>query len=151
VVGWASVTEFAVTTRFHLLSRWALPLAIALGSGLGGVARVAIGLAVGSPANAGIPFAILAVNTMGSLLIGAAAALFTAHGGLHRYPIAHPFFMAGFCGGFTTFSVFSLQTLQLLRAGQAPTAILYAALTLGLAIAAVWVGHRIGLRCNRRQ
>ncbi len=58
--------------------------------------------------------------------------------------------MAGFCGGFTTFSFLSLQTLELLQAGRIAAAGLYASLTLAGALTAVWLGYAAGTRLNRR-
>jgi CrcB protein len=80
------------------------------------------------------------VNAMGALAIGGYAERF----GLLDMPSETPpgrfFFMAGFLGGFTTFSVFSLEMIMLVREGHGTWAIGYGALSLFVWIVAVWVG-----------
>lgn len=125
-------------------------LAVALGAGVGGVARVLVGAGAAHLPGPDFPYGVLIVNIAGSLLIGFLAALTAPCG---RWPMgaaARQFAMAGCCGGFTTFSFFSLQTLELLRAGRAGAALLYAGLTLVLALAAVWLGHTAAQSLNRR-
>lgn len=117
---------------------------IALGSMLGSLCRFAV--QQGLPADAGglVPLGTLAVNSLGSLLIGWFAALsFPQHhpmAALHR----RQFVMTGFCGGFTTFSIFSLETLQLIEAGAWVAAWSNLGLTTGLALAAVSAGFYLG-------
>ena len=91
-------------------------LVVALGGALGSVARYAVAVAA-MPISGSLPWGTMLINIAGSFLIGFVGTLTLAHG---RYPLpetARLFVMVGFCGGFTTFSSFSLQTLDLLRAG----------------------------------
>jgi CrcB protein len=109
-------------------------LAVAAGSAIGGVFRYAlvvsfdqvtkIGPAKGAAA---FPYGTLLVNVSGSLLIGAIAGWLVAVDGTDAAwsETRKLFWMAGVCGGFTTFSAFSLQTLGLLQAGNLRLAILY--------------------------
>jgi CrcB protein len=88
---------------------------IALGSALGGMSRYGVSRAVAVQIGETFPWGTLAVNIAGSFLIGFIAALFGPDSRLLLSPNARNFLMVGFCGGFTTFSSFSLQTLDLFR------------------------------------
>lgn len=119
---------------------------IAIGSALGGVARYGVGQLVGQRL-AAFPLATLLVNVLGSLAIGVAAAI-----SLQIKPssaqLTRELVIIGFLGGFTTFSAFSLQTLDLLRAGRLPLALANIASSLVLCLLAVWLGHVLGLRLS---
>jgi CrcB protein len=115
-------------------NRMQLILAVGLGSAIGAVARWLCSLAILGLSTTGIPWSTLFVNFSGSFLIG-----YLAHrlelGHLHSLrPVISHFWMPGFCGGFTTFSLFSLETLQLWQQGQVQTA-----LTLLLLSPPLWV------------
>ena len=115
---------------------------IALGSAIGGAGRHWCNtLATGAFGNA-LPWGTIAVNVTGSFLIGFLASMdsFPDRFGLPG-PEARAFLMVGVCGGYTTFSAFSLQTLDLLRAGQWPQALGNIALSVALCLVAVWLGH----------
>lgn len=116
--------------------------AVALGSGVGALARYGAATALGG---AGFPWGTLAVNVAGSFLIGLLAALTAPGGRLPAGPAARFFLMAGFCGGFTTFSTFALDAFLLLGAGAQGAAAAYVAATAGLALAGVAGGWRLGL------
>lgn len=120
------------------LPAWRLYLSVGIGGALGGGGRYLLGLALAGP---GLPWATLLANCIGSLLIGWYAAL-PAQSRWTREPV-HIFVTAGFCGGFTTFSLFSLETLSLLqqswRAG-----LFWAATSLLLWLASVTLGYRAG-------
>ena len=88
---------------------------IGLGSALGGLARYLCGVAV-SQWSGQFPWGTLLVNVLGSLVIGCFATLTGPDGRLYVRTTGRQFVMIGICGGFTTFSAFSLETLQLLRA-----------------------------------
>jgi CrcB protein len=123
-------------------------LCIGLGGALGSVARFALAGAVGRWAGAGFPWGTLLVNVSGCFVIGFFAAL-TAPGG--RWPVGAPGrqgFMAGVLGGFTTFSAFSLQTLELAQAGRWLPAGGYAGASVVLCLLAVWLGHAAAMAVN---
>ena len=97
--------------------------AIALGGALGAVARYSISTYMGKLTGAGFPFGTLAVNVLGSFLMGFCAVLIIEHLKMPGY--WREFVMVGFLGALTTFSTFSLDGLNLLQNGQINTAILY--------------------------
>ena len=117
------------------LSAWVL-----LGSALGGLARYWMAILVGWLLGPSFPWGTLLINVLGSLVIGAAGAATDAR----EHATFRAFLMVGICGGFTTFSSFSLQTLELLQAGRAPAALAYAGLSFGLCLLAVWAGWALG-------
>lgn len=110
---------------------------IALGSALGGVSRYALGSWILDKFGSALPWGTLCINVLGSALIGLFAA--TVKPASWRQ-----FLMVGLCGGFTTFSSFSLETLTLLREGHAGRAGTYIALSVLVCLAGVWAGHLIG-------
>jgi CrcB protein len=120
---------------------------VAAGSVFGGVARhlVALVLATG----AGFPWATLFVNVIGSLVIGFYATLSGSDGRLAASVQQRLFVMTGFCGGFTTFSAFSFETLMLFRVGMARTALIYIVVSVIGWLLAVWLGHLLAVRFNR--
>jgi len=94
------------------------------------------------------PWAILIVNVTGSLLIGF---LYAATGPEARWPIGSELrevLMVGFCGGYTTFSAFSLQTLHLLKHGDWFKAGGNVLGSVALCLVAVWLGHLAGIAAN---
>jgi CrcB protein len=121
---------------------------IALGGALGSVGRYWLSGFVTERAGGTFPWGTLLVNVTGSFLIGLFAALTEPGGRRYLSPAGRQFFMYGVCGGYTTFSSFSLQTLELLREGEATHA---AANVLGsviLCMLAVWLGYLLGLSLN---
>lgn len=120
---------------------------IALGGALGTIARywVAVGML---PLSRSLPWGTIAINIVGSFIIGFFGTL-TLTSGRHPLPEgARLFVMVGFCGGFTTFSSFSLQTLDLLRGGAWTRALLNIALSVLLCLAAVAAGHALAAQFN---
>jgi CrcB protein len=113
---------------------------IAIGSALGGVARYACSSLVAGWVGETFPFGTLLVNVVGSFIIGFFAALTGPDGRLMVAPDARQFVMVGLCGGYTTFSSFSLQTLALMRTGDLTGAAWNVAASVGLCMAAVWLG-----------
>jgi CrcB protein len=111
---------------------------IAVGSALGGVSRYLLGGVIQRAAAAGFPIGTLVVNITGSFLLG----LFL------RYAVDTPtltpewraFLTVGFCGGYTTFSTFSYETVALLEDGQWGRAATYVGLSLALALLGVMLG-----------
>jgi len=117
-----------------------LYLAVALGSALGAVARYLCSAALIALMGEGFPWGTLAVNVLGSFLIGFYATLVAAAGGGRANPVRTQFVIAGFCGGFTTFSIFSLETLLLLERQDFQLAALNVSLSIVLWLLAVWAG-----------
>lgn len=108
---------------------------VALGGALGAVLRYAVSLI---PVRGGFPVLTLLTNLLGALLIGfiaGAAEISEPSPGLILFA------KTGLCGGFTTFSTFSLESYTLIKAGQKGTAVLYIALSVGLCLLGIWLGH----------
>jgi CrcB protein len=118
-----------------------LYLAIALGGALGSVARFAVSGFVANHYGETFPWGTLVVNIGGSFVIGFFATLTAPEGRTLVGPTARQFFQTGVLGGFTTFSSFSLQTLNLARDGELARAAGNAAGSLGSCLVAVWLGH----------
>ena len=123
-------------------------LVIFLGSGLGGLARWWLAGWVGSQAGHTFPWGTLVVNVTGSFLIGVFATLTGPEGRWVAPLMLRQFFMLGICGGYTTFSSFSLQTLQLMQEGQWLRATANTVLSVVLCLAAVGLGHALAVVLN---
>lgn len=121
---------------------------IAIGSALGGMARYWCSGMVARLIGETFPWGTLAVNVVGSFVIGFFATLSGPDGRLLVSTTARQFVMVGICGGYTTFSSFSLQTLNLVRDGEW----LYAGLNIGasvvLCLLSVWMGHILATHLN---
>ena len=126
-----------------------LYLAVGLGSAIGSGARVAVSLGMVHWLGHGFAWGTLTVNVLGSFLIGLYATLTEPDGRLMASPATRQFVLAGFCGGFTTFSIFSLETLLMVEAGAFGRAGLNVGLSIVLWLLAVWIGYRLGMRLNR--
>ena len=114
---------------------------IAVGSALGGMARYWLTGLVAILFGVQFPWGTILINIIGSFVIGFFATL-TAH----RWPAPfelRAFVMVGLCGGFTTFSAFSLQTLELARFGRWLEAGGNVLLSVVLCLIAVWLGHTL--------
>ena len=124
-------------------------IAVALGSAIGGMARYGVGLLAVRLVGAGFPWGTLLINVAGSFIIGLYGAMTLADGPMPASADMRAFVMVGFCGGFTTFSSFSLQTLDLIQAGETVAAACYVLASVGLCLAGVFLGYwlatRIGL------
>ncbi|MBU6299576.1 MAG: fluoride efflux transporter CrcB [Alphaproteobacteria bacterium] len=95
-----------------------LYLIVALGGALGTVARYGASGLVALQFGETFPWGTLVVNVVGSFIIGFFWTLTAPDGRLFVSGQTRQFVMTGFCGGFTTFSSFSLQTLNLMRDGE---------------------------------
>ena len=126
-----------------------LYLAVGLGGMLGSVARALVSLGLLQLLGPGFAWGTLSVNVLGSLLIGLYATLTEPGGRVFASPAQRQFVLAGFCGGFTTFSIFSLETVLLVERGAPGLAALYLGASILLWLVAVWLGQRIGQRLNR--
>jgi CrcB protein len=114
---------------------------VMLGSALGGVARYWLSVLASQNISETFPIGTLIVNVTGSFVIGFFAALTGPDGRIFIGTDARQFVMTGLCGGYTTFSSFSLQTLNLARDGETALAGLNVALSVVLCLFAVWAGH----------
>jgi fluoride exporter len=124
-------------------------ISVALGSVVGGVARYLVSVLFVSQLGGGFPWGTLFVNVTGSFIIGFYSALTGPDGRLLASPRQRQFVMVGICGGYTTFSAFSLETLQLVQSGHMRAASLNLGISVVGWLAAVWVGHALATRFNR--
>src|SRR6266436_8006644 len=122
---------------------------VALGGALGSAARFWFSGVIARNFGETFPWGTLLVNITGSLAIGVFATI-TGTDGRWLVPawFRQQFFMLGVCGGYTTFSSFSLQTLNLLEEGQWLYAGANAVLSVLLCVAGVWLGHLLATGIN---
>lgn len=123
---------------------------IGLGSALGGMARYWCTVAMARMAGDTFPWGTLTVNVLGCCIIGLFAALAAPPGRLLVPSSARLFVMTGICGGFTTFSTFGLDTLNLARSGEWGKALGNAAASMILCLLGVWLGHVAATALNQR-
>ncbi len=124
-----------------------LALLLAVGGALGTLARFGVSL-LAAPLSQSLPWGTIVINIVGSFAIGAFGTFTLMEG---RYPVSENirlFVMVGLCGGFTTFSAFSLQTLDLLRAGLVGRALFNVAFSVVTCILAVAAGHWLAAQLN---
>ena len=110
-------------------------LYVAAGGALGSVIRYVVSIAV--PKWQMMPIATISVNIIGSLLIGIIIGV---------TPKTHPTHLIaaiGFCGGFTTFSTFSLETVKMLEDGYNTQALLYIIISMATCLGATILGLKI--------
>jgi fluoride exporter len=122
-------------------------LFIVIGGAIGTLARYLISVAA-LPFSQNLPWGTIWINIIGSFVIGLFGTLTLAQG---RFPVsenARLFVMVGLCGGFTTFSSFSLQTLDLLRNGAWARALINIVASVVLCLLAVTVGHALASLFN---
>ena len=120
-------------------------IVVMLGGALGTGARFWTSGIVAGRVGEFFPLCTLVVNVTGSFLIGFFAAFTDSEGPFLVPPRFRQFFMIGVCGGYTTFSSFSLQTLDLIRDGDWLKAFLNTLLSFVCCLAAVWVGRMLAL------
>ena len=119
---------------------------VALGSALGGVARYGVGLWAVRMWGADFPWGTILINILGSFLISFFGTLTMPGGPLPADNALRVFVMVGICGGFTTFSSFSLQTLELARGEAWAAALANIGLSIVLCLLAVAAGHLLAAR-----
>ena len=125
-------------------ARRVIPLAVMAGGALGSLARWVLAAAVGRWLGQGFPWGTVLINIVGSFIIGWFAGL-TGPAGRFAVPeAARAFVIVGLCGGFTTFSSFSLQTVELMRAGYAGRALWNVVASVVLCLLATLAGLRVG-------
>jgi CrcB protein len=123
-------------------------LLVGLGSAAGGIARFWASGLVANRYGQAFPWGTLFVNVTGSFIIGLFATLTAPNGRWLVGPSGRNFFMTGICGGYTTFSSFSLQTLSLAQEEEWLYAGGNAVLNLVLCLVAVWLGHILAASLN---
>ena len=121
---------------------------IALGSALGGMARFWCSGAIAERFGGTFPWGTLLVNVVGSFIIGFFATISGPDGRLLVASDIRQFVMVGFCGGYTTFSSFSLQTLTLMQDGEWSYVGLNIVASVVLCLLAVWLGHIAAVQMN---
>jgi fluoride exporter len=121
---------------------------IFIGGGLGTLARWGVSGLIAQRLGQSFPWGTLVVNVSGSFVIGIFATLTGPEGRILAPASFRQFFMLGVCGGYTTFSSFSLQTLNLAEDGEWFWAAGNAVLSVVLCLAGVWLGHTLALAIN---
>jgi CrcB protein len=122
---------------------------VALGGALGTLGRFCLSLAAATHFGEVFPWGTLIINITGSFAIGFFATLTDTAGSVMVRPEMRSFFMIGLCGGYTTFSSFSLQTLRLAQGGQLLAAGgNIVASNIGCLLA-VWLGHVCALSLRK--
>jgi CrcB protein len=108
------------------------------------MARFGVAAAVAALTGPQFPWGTLLINIGGSFVIGWFGALTGSRGAVSVPPDIRVFVMVGICGGFTTFSSFSLQTLELAQAGEVLWAGCYIVGSVVLCLLGVWAGTLLG-------
>ncbi len=111
-------------------------LQVALGGAIGASARYLTSVGAMRLMGPGFPWGTLAVNVIGSFLMGVLVVLLAQKGGMK----AAPFLMTGILGGFTTFSAFSLDALTIYERGQTGLALTYIVASVVLSLLAILAG-----------
>jgi CrcB protein len=124
-----------------------LYLCVGIGCVIGSVARYLVSLAL--QMIPGLPWGTLFVNVTGSFIIGFYSTLSGPDGRLFASAQQRQFVMTGICGGYTTFSSFSLETFRLLQSGKTASALIYIVVSVVGWLAGVWLGHIMASRLNR--
>jgi CrcB protein len=125
---------------------WIFILAVALGGAVGSVARYLVGIGAGRLFGTDFPWGTLIINITGSFVIGLFAGLFATRWNLPQ--AARIFLIVGFCGGYTTFSTFSLDSFYLIERGEFAATAAYmvasALLSVGALIGAMHLVRTMG-------
>jgi len=125
---------------------------VGIGGAVGSMLRYWLGGLIGQTRLGEIfPLGTMVINVTGSFVIGALGAVTQPEGRFnpHWRALATQLLIVGLCGGYTTFSSFSLQTLNLAREGQWLYAGLNIVLSVVLCLIAVWLGYMLGETYNR--
>ena len=118
--------------------------AVASGGAIGSVARFWLTGAMTALTGPRFPWGTLLINILGSFVIGLVAGVTLTPTRMGMHPDVRIFLMTGICGGFTTFSAFSLQSLELLQSGDVAPAVGYMLGSVVLCLLAVWGGWLLG-------
>jgi len=135
----------ASTAKRTRMPQSSVAIAVLIGGAIGSLARLLLGAAIQQRAGLAFPVGTLVINVTGSMLIGFIMRFVLDTTALT--PVMRALLTTGFCGGYTTFSTFSYETVDLMRAGFYARAGVYVAssLTLGLVgtLAGFTVAHGI--------
>ncbi len=112
-----------------------LILVVAVGGALGSVARYLVGIGSGHLLGSDFPWGTLIINVAGSFLIGLFTGLFALKWDLSQ--ASRVFLIVGICGGFTTFSTFSLDAYYLIERGEVIAAVAYMIVSVVLSVSAL--------------
>lgn len=122
---------------------------IAIGGAIGTTARYWLSGVIARLVGETFPWGTLAVNVTGSFIIGFFAILSGPDGRFYAGSVTRQFVLVGICGGYTTFSSFSLQTLNLINDGEWGRAGANVALSVAVCLLAVWAGFATANLINR--
>jgi CrcB protein len=120
---------------------------VTLGGIIGSLLRWAVSLAL-PVTQSGLPWGTFFANATGCFVIGFYATLTGPYGRLFVGPRTRQFVMTGICGGYTTFSSFSLETVRFVLSGDGYSAVLYLLISLASWLVAVWLGDVLAERLN---
>ncbi len=129
---------------------FAAALLVAVGGALGSLARWWVSLALAKSVGPAFPWGTLLANVSGCFVIGFVAGWAGPNGRLVASDAVRNFAMVGFCGGYTTFSAFSLQTVEMLQAGDLARAGANVAGSLVLCLVATWAGYALAAAASAR-
>ena len=111
---------------------------VGIGGGLGSIFRFLTTVGINKYFQSAFPWATFAANIIGCLIIGLLLGFF------ERYQLTNPdlkyLFVTGFCGGYTTFSAFASENMNLFQSGNILTAFMYIAASILVGLFAVWIG-----------
>ncbi|MDP1727138.1 MAG: fluoride efflux transporter CrcB [Bacteroidota bacterium] len=113
---------------------------VAIGGALGSVSRYVLGWLIKLVFPVQFPLSTLFVNIIGSFFIGLIFSSLQHHS---SFPIIKPLIIIGLLGGFTTFSAFSFEVIELIETKQMVKALLYILLSNGLGITAAYLGYKV--------
>jgi len=121
---------------------------IFVGGGLGSLARWGVSGLIADKFGETFPWGTFVVNVTGCFVIGLFATATGVEGRWLASATFRQFFMLGICGGYTTFSSFSLQTLNLVQEGEWFRAGANTVLSVALCLVGVWLGHLLAVELN---
>lgn len=124
---------------------------VSIGGALGTAARYWFSGLVANHFGETFPWGTMFINISGSFVIGFFATITGPDGRIFASTEMRQFVMIGLCGGYTTFSSFSLQTLNLVRDGEMAWALANIGLSVVLCLVAVWIGHVVATQLNQLQ
>ena len=128
---------------------WESSLWVAVGSVIGGLSRFWLSEAFSAWLGSAFPWGTIFINITGSFVIGFFGTLTGPNGRFIVAPVVRQFVMIGICGGYTTFSSFSLQTLNLAQEGTFGQAGINVGLSVVLCLVAVWLGAMAASAINQ--